>query len=79
MVLPCFHVFWFSIDNITGHSERKKKGIQKRRWEDNIKEWTGMDSAISVRADENRTRREGNVANSCVVPYALPRLWDRVE
>ena len=33
-----------------------KRGRQKKRWEDNIKEWTGMDLASSTRAAENRTR-----------------------
>ena len=28
MVWPCFKVFWFSKDNPTGHSERKKKKSQ---------------------------------------------------
>ena len=28
MVWPCFKVFWFSKDNYTGHSERKKKKRQ---------------------------------------------------
>ena len=38
-------VFWFSKDNPTGHSEE----ADRRRWEDNIKEWTGMDFASSTR------------------------------
>ena len=44
------------------------KGRQKKRWEDNIKEWTGMDFASSTRATENRSRWKGIVANSSVVP-----------
>ena len=70
MVWPCFKVFWFSKDNPTGHSERKKtkRDIQKKRWQDNIKEWTGMDFASSNGADERRTRMKGIVANSSVVP-----------
>ena len=47
----------------------KRKGVrQKKRWEDNIKEWTGMDFASSTRAVENRKRWKGIVANSSVVP-----------
>ena len=46
----------------------RKKGLQKKRREDNIKEWTGMDFASSTRAAENRTRWKGIVANSSVVP-----------
>ena len=46
---------------------KRKIGRQKKRWEDNIKEWTGMDFASSTRAAENRTRWKGIVANSAVV------------
>ena len=47
---------------------KRKRGRQKKRWEDNIKEWTGMDFANSTRAAENRSRWKGIVANSSVVP-----------
>ena len=48
----------------------RKRGRQKKRWKDNIKEWTVMDFASSARAAaaENRTRWKGVVANSFVVP-----------
>ena len=42
---------------------KRKRGRQKKRWEDNIKEWTGMDFASSTRAAENRLRWKGIVAN----------------
>ena len=60
IVWPCLKVFWFSKDNPTGHSERKKKtrGRQKKRWVDNIKEWTGMDVASSTRAAEKQDKME---------------------
>ena len=47
---------------------QRKRGRQKKRWEDNIKEWAGMDLASSTRAAKNRTRWTGIVANSSVVP-----------
>ena len=47
---------------------KRKRGRQKKRWEAKIKEWTGMDFASSTRAAENRTKWEGIVANSSVVP-----------
>ena len=47
---------------------KRKRGRQKKRWEDNIKEWTGMDFASSARAAENRSSWKGIVANSSVVP-----------
>ena len=57
---------------------KRKKGSQKKRWEDNIKV-EGMDFARSTRTVENRTKWKGIVANSSVVPDDLPRLWDRIE
>ena len=54
--------------SLQGTVKRKKKGRKKKRWEDNIKEWTGMDFASSNTAAENRTRWKGIVANSSVVP-----------
>ena len=47
---------------------QRKIGRQKKRWEDNIKEWTGMDFASSTWAAENRTICKGIVENSSVVP-----------
>ena len=47
---------------------KRKSGRQKKRWQDNIKEWTGMDFASSTRAPENWTRWKSFVANSSVVP-----------
>ena len=48
--------------------EKEKKDRKKKRWEDNIKEWTGVDFASSNTAAENRKRWKGIVANSPVVP-----------
>ena len=47
---------------------KRKRGRRKKKWEDNIKEWTEMDFANSTRAAENRLRWKGIVANSSVVP-----------
>ena len=49
---------------------KENRGRQKKRWKDNIKEWTEMDFASSTRAAENGTRWKGIVANSSVVPDA---------
>ena len=32
----------------------RRQGRQKKRWEDNIREWTGLEFAKSQRAVENR-------------------------
>ena len=53
---------------------KRKRGRQKKRWEDSIKEWTGMDFASSTRAAENRSRWKGIVANSSVVPRRPPKV-----
>ena len=47
---------------------KRKRGRQKKKWQGNIKEWTGMDFASSTRAAENRSRWKGIVVNSSVVP-----------
>ena len=39
------------------HSERGKKTRQRKRWEDNIREWTGLEFAKSQRAVQNRDRK----------------------
>ena len=46
---------------------KRRKGIQKKRLEDNIKEWTGIDFASSTRAAEDRTWWKGIVVKSSVV------------
>ena len=33
---------------------RRRKGRQRKRWEDNIREWTGLEFAKSQKAEENR-------------------------
>ena len=43
---------------------KRKRGRQKKTWEDNIKEWRGMDFPSSTRAAENRTKWKEIVANS---------------
>ena len=48
--------------------QRSIRGRQKKRLEDNVKEWTGMDFTSSTRAAENRTRQKGIFASLSVVP-----------
>ena len=51
----------------------RRRGRQKKRCEDNIKEWTGMGSGDSLRAAEDREGWKGIVATSSVVPRRPPR------
>ena len=52
------------------------RGRQKKRWEDNIKEWMGMGFRDSLRAAEDREGWKGIVAKSSVVPRRPQRLRD---
>ena len=46
----------------------RRRGRQKKRWEDNIKEWTGMGFGDSLRAAEDKEGWKGIVATPPVVP-----------
>ena len=46
----------------------RRQGRQKKRWEDNSKEWTGLEFAKSQRAVEKREKWRKLVAKSSVVP-----------
>ena len=47
---------------------RRRQGRQRKRWEDNIREWTGLEFSKSQRAVENREKWRKQVAKSSVVP-----------
>ena len=46
----------------------RRHGTQRKRWEDNNREWTGLELAKSQRAVENREKWRKLVAKSSVVP-----------
>ena len=54
----------------------RSRGRQKKRWEDNIKEWTGMGFGNSLRTAEDREEWKGIVAAPSLVPRRPPRLRD---
>ena len=54
----------------------RRQGRQRKRWEDNIREWTGLDFAKSQRAVKNREKWRKLVAKSDLVPQRPPRLRD---
>ena len=55
----------------------RRQSRQRKRWEDNIREWTGLEFAKSQRAVENRDNWRKPVAKSSVVPQRPSRLRDR--
>ena len=48
--------------------EGRRQGRQRKRWEDYIREWTGLEFSKSQRAVENREKWRKPVAKSSVVP-----------
>ena len=48
----------------------RRQGRQRKRWEDDVREWTGLEFAISQRAVENREKWRTMVVKKSVVP-----LW----
>ena len=55
----------------------RERGRQKKRWEDNIKEWTGLEWNILLRKAENLEEWSKLVVKSTVVPQRSARLGDR--
>ena len=50
----------------------RRQGRQKKRWEDNIREWTGLEFGKSQRAMENREKWRKLVVKSSVMPQQRP-------
>ena len=55
----------------------RKQGRQRKRWEDNIKEWTGLEFVKSKRTVEKREKWRKLVVKSSVVPQLPSQLRDR--
>ncbi|KAI0218585.1 hypothetical protein LSAT2_029705 [Lamellibrachia satsuma] len=55
----------------------RRRGRQKKRWEDNIKEWTGVKFADSQRVVENRETWRELVRKSSVVPQRSLRVMGK--
>ena len=54
----------------------RRQGRQRKRWEDNIREWTGLEFGKSQRAEENGEKWSKLVAESSVVPHRPSRFRD---
>ena len=52
----------------------RRQGRQRKGWEDNIRDWTGLEFANSQRAVENREKWRNLVSKSSVVPQRPLRL-----
>ena len=51
----------------------RRHGGQTKRWEDKVREWTGLEFGKSQRAVENREKWRKLAAKSCVVPQRPSR------
>ena len=77
MVMFPFHQVWrkpILHDTVKGG---RRQGKQRKRWEDNIREWAGLEFGKFQRAVENRDKWRKLVAKSSVVPQRPSRLRDR--
>ena len=54
----------------------RRQGRQRKRWEDNIREWTGLQFSKSQRAVKNMEKWRKLVVKSSVVPQRPSRLRD---
>ena len=52
----------------------RRQGRQRKKWEDNVREWTGLEFGKSQRAVENREKWRKLVTKSSVVPQRPLRL-----
>ena len=55
----------------------RRRGRQRKRWEDNIRKQTGLEFTKFQRALENRKKWRKLVVKSSVVPQRLSQLGDR--
>ena len=79
VVWSCLPFIRFGQSHLARHSERGKKDNEdkRKRREDNIREWTGLEFAKFQRAAENRENGRNLVVKSSVVPKRPSRLRDR--
>ena len=55
----------------------RRQGRQRKRWEDNIRKWTGLEFAKSQRAVENSENWRKLAVKSSLVPQRPSQLRDR--
>ena len=79
VVWSCLPFIRSDQNHLARHSERgRRQGTQRKRWEDNIREWTGVVFSRSQRALENSGKWRKLVAESSVVHQRPSRLRDRL-
>ena len=72
VVWSCLPFIRSGQNHLARHSERgKQTSRQRKRWEDNIREWTGLEFGKSQGAVENREKWRKLVAIICGAPTTL--------
>ena len=77
MVMSPVHHVWLKPSCNAQCKGGRRQGRQRKRWVDNIREWTGLEFAKSQMAVENREKRRKLVVNSSVVPQRPAQSRDR--
>ncbi|GFO47160.1 UDP-glucuronosyltransferase 2a1-like [Plakobranchus ocellatus] len=54
----------------------RRRGRQKKRWEDNIREWIGLELRNTLRKAEDREEWKAVVGRSSAAPRRIPNLRD---
>ncbi|GFS24481.1 UDP-glucuronosyltransferase 2A1-like [Elysia marginata] len=57
----------------------RRRGRQEKRWEDNFKEWTGLELRNTLQMAEDREEWKAVVRRSIDAPRRIPNLRDRTK
>ncbi|GFS05997.1 endonuclease-reverse transcriptase [Elysia marginata] len=55
----------------------RRRGRHKKRWEDNIREWTGLELRNTLRRAEDREEWKAVIKTFSAAPRRIPNLRDR--
>ncbi|GFR60343.1 hypothetical protein ElyMa_005405600 [Elysia marginata] len=81
MVWAHFSPIWPCQDHHAGYRRwrQKERERQKKRWEDNIREWTGLELRNTLRIAEDRKEWKAVVRRSPTAPQLVSNLRDRCK
>ncbi|GFO49228.1 hypothetical protein PoB_007573300 [Plakobranchus ocellatus] len=71
------HLVRVRMQGTVNGGRRRRRGRQKKRWDDNIREWTGLELRNIVRKAEDRVEWKAVVKRSSAAPRRIPNLRDR--
>ncbi|GFO14420.1 UDP-glucuronosyltransferase 2a1-like [Plakobranchus ocellatus] len=78
MVWAHYSLIWPCQDHHVGTvNGGRRRGRQKKRWDNNIREWTGLELRNTLRKAEDREEWKAVVRRSSAAPRRIPDLRDR--